>query len=98
MPWQPPFTYPLVTRELPLDIADEMMAIFSLLGWITICESMFVRRQNSQRIDHLTADEKKDAIKARIEAIALREEALRSSHIVASDLLAALLRSEDAAM
>ena len=69
MPWQPPFSYALVTRELPLEFADRLMANFVCLGLTKLSRSLFVRRQNSDVGMRLSVGEKEEEITERVGAI-----------------------------
>ena len=99
VPWQPPFTFPLVTKELPIAFADHMMAVFVALGWTHVSvgatEDIFVRRQNRDVKDVLSCEEKQRAIATRKEAIQLRAIALKERYETAQHLLDAVLPPED---
>ena len=84
VPWQPQFTYPLVTRELSLEVVDRLMAVFVCLGLTKLSRDMFVRKQNTDISSRLSLSDKEDEITARIELI--------SAHIVA---LQALFQSRE---
>lgn len=67
--WQPPHSFPLVTRDLPLIVADRLMAIFALLGTTSLSRDLFVRRQNAELSDRLSPSDKEDEISDRLEQI-----------------------------
>ena len=96
--WQPPYTYALVTRELSLDVADFMMAVFVCLEWSTVSRDMFVRRQNEALKQRLTSEEKDDAISARLEAINKKVAALHKSHVCIEYLTETFFPQEDVEM
>ena len=51
--WQPPWTYPLVSRNMPLYIADRYFALIIFLAEVHIRDDMFVRKQSSKQMEHL---------------------------------------------
>jgi hypothetical protein len=75
--WQPPHTYPLVTRELSLGVADLLMAVFVCLCNTTLSRNMVVRKQNSNIAKRLSPEQKEAEITARMAAIAKHVAALQ---------------------
>ena len=56
--WQPPATYALVSRDLPLHIADRYVALVTFLAGGILRKEMFVRKNNSRPTTRLTESEK----------------------------------------
>ena len=56
--WQPPETYALVCRDLPLHIADRYVALVTFLAGGILRKEMFVRKNNSRPTTRLTESEK----------------------------------------
>ena len=67
--WQPPNTYAMVTRDLPLHVADRFMAMLACVANVELCKDMFVRKQNSDVSRRLNISEKEENITIRIEAV-----------------------------
>ena len=67
--WQPPNTYAMVTRDLPLHVADRFMAMLAFVANVELCKDMFVRKQNSDVSRRLNISEKEENITIRIEAV-----------------------------
>ena len=93
VPHQPPFSYPLVTREMALTYADILMAIYMFLSNANPEKVMFVRRQNTNINQRLTPKEKDGEIEKRISAIEEATALLRSKYRTARDLFRSLLDS-----
>ena len=68
--WQPPNTYAMVTRDLPLHVADRFMAMLACVANVEPCNNMFVRKQNANVSRRLHITEKEEQIKIRIAAVA----------------------------
>ena len=67
--WQPPNTYAMVTRDLPLHVADRFMAMLAFVANVELRKDMFVRKQNSDVSRRLNISEKEEQITIRIEAV-----------------------------
>ena len=67
--WQPPNTYAMVTRDLPLHVADRFMAMLACVANVELRKDMFVRKQNSDVSRRLNISEKEEQITIRIEAV-----------------------------
>lgn len=69
VPWQLLSTYPLVTREFSLEVADWLMAVFVYLGNTKLMKELFVRRQNSNLSQRLSVVAKENEISTRVDVI-----------------------------
>ena len=69
VPWQPPWSYALVTRELPFAFADRLMAVFVCLGLTKLNRDLSVRKQNLDISMRLSITEKEQEITERVEAL-----------------------------
>ena len=66
--WQPPSTYPLVTRGLNLECADRYHALLTFLGNGKVNADMFVCKRSANPTQRLTNSEKILSIEARVKA------------------------------
>ena len=98
VPWEPPFTYPLVTRELSLEVADRLMAVFVCLGLTNLSRDLFVRKQNTDMSSRLSLSDKEDEITARIELISAHIFALRALFESRDSMIAELFPEPDVVM
>ena len=57
--WQPPSTYALVTRGMPLHIADRYFALLTFLARGSVYKHTFVRKQRAKHRQQLDEEEKK---------------------------------------
>ena len=64
--WQPPSTYALVTRGMPLHIADRYFALLTFLAGGSVHNSMFVRKQRAKHGQQLNEDQKNRSIEERV--------------------------------
>ena len=64
--WQPPSTYALVTRGMPLHIADRYFALLTFLARGSVQPEMFVRKQRAKHGQQLNKDDKNRSIEERV--------------------------------
>ena len=64
--WQPPSTYALVTRGMPLRIADRYFALLTFLAGGSVHNDTFVRKQRAKHRQQLTEDDKNRSIGDRV--------------------------------
>ena len=93
VPHQPPFSYPLVTRETSLPFADLLMAVYMFLSNAQPEKVMFVRRQNTNITKRLTPEQKDAEIEKRISAIQEATASLRDKYTNDRDLFRSLTDS-----
>ena len=93
VPHQPPFSYPLVTREMSLTYADWLMVVYMFLSNAEPEKVMFVRRQNTNITKRLTSEHKDAEIETRISAIQEATALLRGQYTNHQDLFRSLTDS-----
>ena len=64
--WQPPSTYALVTRGMPLRIADRYFALLTFLAGGSVHNHTFVRKQRAKNRQQLDEDDKNRSIGDRV--------------------------------
>ena len=85
--WQPPATYALVSRGMPLHVADRYLALVTFLAGGAIIEDMFVRKQNAKVTEKLTVEEKTVRIRERVSACGIHLRHLRTRSCTVKSLL-----------
>ena len=75
--WQPPSTYPLVTRRMPLHAADRYFALLTFLARGSVRQAMFVRKTSPDTTKQLDTEDKRCSLRDRVSACNKHFEHLR---------------------
>ena len=89
-PLQPSFCHSLISKELPLEVADRMIAILLHLGWIHDVRDVVFRKQNFGMCNRSSPSNKQHFASSRQTSITDHKRGLSSLYPAADDMKTAL--------